>query len=353
MALRIIHFGVGGRGQHWIEFASENRGVESVACVDVDQEALQAAGEQLGCKTFTSLQDALTGVQAEGVIIASPSFLHGQHAMEAIDAGLAVMVEKPLAGSLREAVDVVQRAREAGRPLMVAENYRFFRAERTLRHFIDSGTPGVVRRAVCVDRRNQPSDTQGGWVKKMEQPFLTEIAVHHFDSFRYLFDRQPVALWSRASNPVGSDYDQNASAETLLEMDGGLFIQYSGSFIGSRYEYSLSVETDNGEIRTDRSRVWWRSRGERKFKQVDPVAMPDGEALRYPHAGMLSMMGQFRAAIDSGTVPETSGADNLWTLAMFEAAVTSTATGNYVATDEVFTAELQARAGVSRHSETP
>ena len=336
MALKIMHLGVGGRGQHWIEFAADSEDVDSVACIDVDREALKAAGEQLSCGTYTSLSE----------IIASPSGLHGSHALEAIDAGLAVMVEKPLAGSLPEAVDVVERAKLAGRPLMVAENYRFFQAERTLRRFLDSGAAGSVRRAVCVDRRNQPSDTQGAWVKSMTQPFLTEIAVHHFDSFRYLFDRRPVSIWARASNPAGSDYDQNASLETLLEMEDGLCIQYSGSFIGSRYEYSLRIEADKGEIHTDRNRVWWRPRGSRRFKTLAPVAMPEGEALRYPHAGMLSMMAQFSAAVAGGARPETSGPDNLWTLAMFEAAVSSTESGGCVHISDLFTPELQARAGL-------
>ena len=230
---------------------------------------------------------------------------------------------------------------------MVAENYRFFQAERTLRRFLDSGTAGTVRRAVCVDRRDQPSDTQGAWVKTMEQPFLTEIAVHHFDSFRYLFDRQPVSIWARTFNPDGSDYDQNGALETLLELDDGVLIQYSGSFIGSRYEYNLVIEADNGDIRTDRSRVWWRPKGQRRFTLIAPVSMPEGEALRYPEAGMLSILNQFRAAIDSGSEPETSGADNLWTLAMFAAALESIQSGRYVSIEATFPVSLQARAGVS------
>lgn len=348
MTLRLINVGIGGRGRHWLDFIHKQEAVESAACVDVDEPALEQADEEFGCKTFTSLDRALAETQADAVIIASPSLLHGQHARQALEAGFPVLVEKPLAASLSEAVDVVQAARQAGHPLMVAENYRFFCAERTLRDFIDSGTPGTVRRAVCVDRRDQPSDTQGDWVKGMEQPFLTEIAVHHFDSFRYLFDRKPVSIWARTFNPQGSDYDQNGALETLLEMADGLTIQYSGSFVGSRYEYSLLIEADNGDIKTDRNRVWWRPRGERRFKLVDPVPMPEGEALRYPEAGMVSILEQFQAAINGGTEPETSGADNLWTLAMFESAIESTRSGLYVSIEETFPLGLQARAGVSQ-----
>jgi len=309
--------------------------------MDVDEQALQAVQERFGCPIFNDLADALKGIEADGVLIASPSLLHGKHIVQALEAGFAVMVEKPLAASLSEAVEVVRRARQLGRPLMVAENYRFFQAERTLRRALDQELVGELRSAVCIDRRCQPSDTQGAWVKNMAQPFLTEISVHHFDSFRYLFARQPVSLWTRTYNPPGSDYDQNGAAEALIEMEGRLSVQYSGSFVGSRYEYSLWIEGERGELRTDRSRVWCRRIGERQFRRLDGVDMPEGESLRYPDAGMVAMLAQFREAIMQGTEPETSGRDNLWTLAMFEAALQSSDHGRFVAMTDVFTPEMR------------
>ena len=344
--MKLIHVGTGGRGRHWLEFVAGRPDVESAACVDVDRAALDAVKAKTGCKVFTSLEAALAETAADGVLVASPSGLHAAHARQALRAGFAVMVEKPLAGSLEEAATLVGEAKQAGRPLMVAENYRFFRAERTLRRLLDEGRLGPIDSVVCIDRRDQPSAVQGAWVRDMAQPFLTEIAVHHFDSFRYLFNRRPVAVWARTFNPEGSDYRQNAAAETLLDMAGDLHIQYSGSFVGSRYEYSLEIAGEGGDVRTDRSKVWWRPRGRKTFEEVSPVVMPEGEALRYPHAGMVSMLAQFRAALAGGAAPETSGADNLWTLAMFEAAVRSADCGRYVSIDEALTPDLRARAGI-------
>ena len=235
---------------------------------------------------------------------------------------------------------------------MVAENYRFFQAERTLRKFLGDSQLGRINSVVCIDRRDQPSNTQGAWVRTMPQPFLTEIAVHHFDSFRYLFDRRPKSVWARTHNPPGSDYEQNAAAQTLLEMQGNIRIQYSGSFVGSRYEYDLSVCGEHGEIRTNRSKVWWRPYGKRSFALLEPVAMPEGEALRYPMAGMHSLLSQFRGAVFDGSEPETSGSDNLWTLAMYEAAVRSAETGSYVSIEDMFTLDLQERAGVKETQRT-
>lgn len=344
--MKLIHVGIGGRGRHWLEFIGGRRDIETVACVDVDQGALDAARQKTGCKVFDSLDRALAETAADAVLIASPSGMHGSQARQALAAGFAVMVEKPLASSLAEAVELVGEARLAGRPLMVAENYRFFRAERTLRRCIDDGRLGQIRSAVCIDRRDQPSRVQGAWVRGMTQPFLTEIAVHHYDSFRYLFNRRPVSVWARTFNPEGSDYEQNAASETFLELEGGVHIQYSGSFVGSRYEYLLEISGARGDLRTDRSKVWWRPSGRKRFEVVEPVAMPEGEALRYPHAGMLSMLQQFTDAVSRGTTPETSGADNLWTLAMLEASIRSAESGRYVSIAEALTPDMKIRAGL-------
>lgn len=346
MTFKLIHVGVGGRGGHWLEYIAGRQDFESVACVDVDAAALAKVAGKVGCSTFTDLNQALAQTRADGVIVTSPSSLHGRQAVQALDAGFPVMVEKPLAPGLAEAVDLVEHARRLQRPLMVAENYRFFQAERTLRKALADQLIGKILSAVCIDRRNQPSTSQGAWVRSMEQPFLTEIAVHHFDSFRYLFDRRPVSLWAETFNPQASDYARNAAAGTFIEMDGDVPIQYSGSFVGSRYEYGLWIRGELGELRTNRSRVWCRRQSEAKFREIAPVAMPEGEPLRYPHAGMLSLLSQFRAAVTEGATPETSGADNLWTLAMFEAAVRSSAQSRPVSIDSVLTREMKTRAGI-------
>ena len=159
----------------------------------------------------------------------------------------------------------------------------------------------------------------------------------------FFFAAKPAAVWAKTYNPDGSGYDDSGAAEAIVEMENGLSIQYSGSFVGSRYEYTLQLEGDKGTLRTDRSRVWFRPHGEGKFGVVKPSPVPEGEPLRYPHAGMVAMLAQFRSAIEKGTEPETSGHDNLWTLSMFEAAVRSSETGRYVSIDEVFTPEMQGR----------
>jgi predicted dehydrogenase len=282
-------------------------------------------------------------VQADAVLIASPTALHARHAVRSLEAGLGVLAEKPLACDLNEAAAVIARSDAAQRPAMVAENYRFFAAERTVRRMLDQAIPGRIRSVVCIDRRDQPSATQGGWVKAAEHPFLSEISVHHFDSFRYLFNRQPVSIYARAYNPPGSTYERNGAVQALIELDGDLTVQYFGTFAAHRYEFSVWIEGEHGDLWTDRKRVWWRPRGRRFFLPSKLVAVPKGDELPYPKAGTVSLLNQFRDAMLHGTAAETDVRDNIWSLAMVTASIASHRERRVVRIDEIFTPDLRGR----------
>jgi predicted dehydrogenase len=347
--IRIIHLGVGVRGRHWLEIVAAHPDFVSVACVDTDERSLQAArsspGQEHG-QFLRSVAEAFGRVEADAALIASPTFLHAEHCRQALDAGLAVLLEKPLATTLSDAVAVVERARAVSRPCVVAENYRFFPAERTVRRMLDEDLTGRISQVVCIDRRDQPSHTQGPWVKGIDHPFLSEIAVHHFDSFRYLFKRRPVAMTARSYNPTGSTYDREGAAEALIEMEGGFPIVYAGSYQGNRFEFSLWVQGDKGDLWTDRKRVWWRARGKRFFFPSKLTPVPKGDELPYPKGGTVSLLNQFRDAVLKGATAETSAQDNLWTIAMVEASIRSHHDGRKVPIAEILTPELRHRAGL-------
>jgi len=343
----IIHLGVGGRGRHWLDFVADHPDFTSVACVDPDPRAVETARGVPGLENarfFASFDEAIQEVRADAALIASPSFLHGPQVRQALDAGLAVLVEKPFSVDLGEALTLVERAHAVGRPVMVAENFRFFQAERTFRRMLNDGAVGQIGAVLCIDRRAQPSADQGPWVQDLEQPFITEIAVHHFDSFRYLFDRRPLAVLATSYQPPLSDYRGHAALDAVVEMADGPIIHYGGTLVASGYEFSLWVEGDEGDLWTNRRRVWWRPRGRRFFRAVEMVSVPAGDEKRYPRAGTVSLLNQLRDALTHGRVPETNGADNLWTLAMVETCLRSAREGRRVEIAEVFSPEQQARA---------
>ncbi|MGE5218230.1 MAG: alkaline phosphatase family protein, partial [Chloroflexota bacterium] len=338
MAIRIIHIGTGSRGRHWLEIVRDYPDATSVAFVDNDPRALDEARKLVGqtrAQFHTDLKVALRETPADVALITSPSFLHPEHALQALESGLTVLIEKPFATTLSDARQVIQKARAVGKHIIVAENYRFYAAERTVRQWLAGDRLGGIATVVCVDRRNQPPSEQGPWVGNMDHPQLVEIAVHHFDSFRYLFRRNAVSISGRIFNPPGSLYRSGAATEALIEMEGNLQIAYFGTLVSHRYEYSLLIEGENGSLWTDRKRVWWRKKGWRFFLPVKLVAVPKGDELPYPRAGTTSLLNQVRDAVLQNKEAETSGQDNFWTLAMVEAAMRSAQEGRKVSICEV------------------
>jgi predicted dehydrogenase len=340
MAMRILHIGIGIRGRHWLSFVKDYPEAVSVACVDPNPAALEWVRQTYGpnhCQCFADLDTALRTVTADAALIASPPFLHAEHALKGLEAGLAVMVEKPFTCTVTEAGQVIERAETLGRPVVVAENFRFVPAERTVRKLMQDNLLGVISNVTLVDRRRMPSATQGPWMATMEYPQLQEIAVHHFDSLRSFFGRQPLSIAVHTWNPASSDYRHGACTTAQIEMAGDLHVQYLGTLTSHRFTYSLWVEGEKGLLWTNRKFVLWRPRGKRLFWPLKQVQVPRGDADPYPKEGTTTLLNSLRDAVLHGQQAETSGYDNIWTIAMVEAGKRSVAERRTIAIDEILT----------------
>lgn len=339
MAVRILQVGVGIRGGHWAEYVNEHPDFSPVGYVDQDQGALSALKERGfgdGRLYTTDLAQALAETEAEAALIVTPSALHADHACSALQAGLAVMVEKPLATSIEEAERVLATSRSTGRPVMVAENYRYWPSERTVRRLVADGRIGEVDSATLVDRRHMPSHTEGPWLAHIQYPQLQEIAVHHFDSLRAFFDRRPSSISAHVSNPSWSDYAHGAVTQAHIDLEG-IRVDYLGTMTSHRFAFSLWIEGEEGVIWTNRKYVAWRPASSRFFRPVRRVDVPPGDEAPYPKGGTTSLLNSLRDAVTTGKEPETSGEDNIWNVAMTEAAKRSDGLGRTVAIDEVWT----------------
>jgi predicted dehydrogenase len=338
VTVRLLQIGVGIRGGHWAEIVRDRPDFECVAFVDTDPAALQKArgiaGDAVPC--YQDIDRALGEVDADAALIATPSALHAEHAMCALRAGLTVMVEKPFAITVDDALRVLACSAETGRQVMVAENYRYWPSERTVRKLIADDAIGRVDSATMVDRRNMPSATEGSWLAASEFPQLQEVAIHHFDSLRYFFDLQPTTISARAWNAPWSDYRHGCNTEALLDLQG-VRVQYVGTMLSHRFAFSLWIEGERGVIWTDRKYVFRRGRGSRLFRPVRWVKTPPGDGAKYPRGGTTSLLDALRDACVHGTVAETNGGDNIWTVAMVEAGKRSDREGRVVRIDEVYT----------------
>lgn len=125
------------------------------------------------------------------VVIASPNDTHVELATRAIDLGLAVVVDKPLAPTAAEAASLVERAERTGTPLTVFHNRRFDSDQLTLRRLIEAGTLGEVLRYESRFERWRPQSRAGSWRQNSPPErgggLLLDLGTHLVDQALTLF----------------------------------------------------------------------------------------------------------------------------------------------------------------------
>jgi UDP-N-acetylglucosamine 3-dehydrogenase len=123
-ALRVGVIGVGVMGSNHARVLAEMPGVKLVGVADPDPSQADFVGSALNCPTVTDFSQLLDlGVDA--VSIAAPTHLHRDIALACIDRGVHVLVEKPIATTVKEGRDIIAAARRAGVTLMIGHVERF------------------------------------------------------------------------------------------------------------------------------------------------------------------------------------------------------------------------------------
>ncbi len=139
---RLGFLGVGWIGQHRLKSIAEARHAEIVGLADLNPGVVAAAALEVpGADVRESLEQLLL-MDLDGIVIATPTALHAEQAIAALDANMAVFCQKPLARTERETQSVIDAARRADRLLGVDMSYRFVRGVREIKERIDAGAIG-------------------------------------------------------------------------------------------------------------------------------------------------------------------------------------------------------------------
>ncbi len=123
MSIRIAVIGVGHLGKHHARILSSLPGVELIAVADTNRERALEIAAAHGTRAVSDYRELLGVVDA--VTIAVPTAIHRDVALPFLKAGVAVLVEKPMARSLAEADEMIEAAADAGVVLAVGQTERF------------------------------------------------------------------------------------------------------------------------------------------------------------------------------------------------------------------------------------
>jgi predicted dehydrogenase len=127
--------GAGSLGFHHIRIARDLPGARMAGFFEPRDERRQEVAGELGVRAHDSLESLLDGL--DGLVVATPTITHEEVAMQALEAGVHVFIEKPIAASLDEADRILAAAEKAGRFVQVGHVERFNRAVVAARPYLD------------------------------------------------------------------------------------------------------------------------------------------------------------------------------------------------------------------------
>ena len=342
--IRVVQVGAGGMGRAWLRLLGESVDVELAGVVDLNPQAARDALADLGLGDVpvgTSLTELADAVGPQAVVNVTVPAAHRPVNVEAHFLGLPVLCEKPAAPTVAEALSLAAVAEATGQLLMISQSRRYFGTLAAFRR--EAARLGEIGLLTC-DFFKAPRF--GGFREEMEHVLLVDMAIHAFDAARYLLGRNPVSVYCEEFNPGWSWYAGDAAATAVFEMDGGTRFVYTGSWCADGLETSW-----NGS---------WRINGANGTAAWDGAAAPVAEHVAGAGVGAVSVaddgglpgsafsspdplvaqggtpeeiagaLAEFVRCLRTGEVPSGEIRANVLSLAMVEAAVKSSRTGQKV-----------------------
>jgi len=148
--MRVAVIGAGNNGTSKIRVLKTCAQVDSIVTVDVDEQRLREIHDEMEVDTTSDLDAALDDADVRLVFISSPNDVHRDQAVAAIDAGKAVLCEKPMANTLDDARAMVEAAERRDAYLEIGFELRHSRLYMKIKQWIDAGLLGEVVNTHCL-----------------------------------------------------------------------------------------------------------------------------------------------------------------------------------------------------------
>ena len=344
-----VRFGVVGTGMMGCEHLHNLAalpGASAVALSDPDErslaEAAAIAGPQVALHADHGALLAAGGLDA--VIVASPNHTHRSVLDDLWDSGVHLFVEKPLCTTVHDCLEVRERASSHDGLVWVGLEYRYTPAVASLLERVRSGVAGRPRMVSIREHRFPFLTKVGDWNRfnRNTGGTLVEKCCHFFDLMNLALDERPVRVFASGAQDV-NHLDERYDGEVPDILDNAfVVVDYpSGARAlldlcmfaeGSRWEQELVVVGDAGKLEADLPGFMEVARGRRAELVVGsrgpewPVEVhaaeddPEIGHLGAHHGASYLELARFCDAVRSGSAPEVTVDDGLWSVAMGVAA---------------------------------
>ncbi|MHA1679665.1 MAG: Gfo/Idh/MocA family protein [Promethearchaeota archaeon] len=210
--MNLIVVGAGGHAQSWKQNVNRHPDWDVVAIVDTDTEKLDHVGTWgvSEDEAYTTIADAVkwTDRELHCALITTPIPTHFALAVEALENGLNVILEKNMAQTIEQGQTLVKLARKhPDLGTAIGTQYRYRPTWWTLRKlFLEKQSPIGPLSHFHFKSTAFSGDTRGGWRHFMPHIFPSDMMVHHVDSIRYATGLEVVQVQAKIFKPAWSKW---------------------------------------------------------------------------------------------------------------------------------------------------
>ncbi|RKP46720.1 gfo/Idh/MocA family oxidoreductase [Cohnella endophytica] len=264
--MKPFRIGVIGTGSiseyHLNAYASNPRSIIVAICDVNETRAKQVAAKYGADKSYSDYRELLADPDIDAVSICTWNNTHASIGIAALEAGKHVLVEKPMARTVEEALAMEQAVRKSGKLLQVGFVRRYDPNVQMLRRFADEGEFGELyyAKASTIRRLGNP----GGWFADVDRSGggpLIDIGVHVIDLCWYLMGRPKAKTvsantYSKLGNRANIEHlsfykaaDYDASKNTVEDLANALIRFENGASLLVDVSYTLHAKQDEGYVK--------------------------------------------------------------------------------------------------------
>ncbi|QLG61860.1 Gfo/Idh/MocA family protein [Halorarum salinum] len=333
MVIQLGAIGIGGIGHLELDFLAGMADVQIVAGADVSRGACAVFEDEFDAPAYAdhrAMLDAHAG-ELDGVLVATPHVFHYEQATACLEAGLHVLLEKPMTMDVRDAVALARTARNRDRVLQIGYQRRFHPVFQTMKNVVDSGRMGDLHTVVCYIGQDWITPQQGTWRVDPEVSGggqLYDTGSHLLDALLWVSGGAPETVTASIEYAV-PEIDVSAALTTRLAREGHVATA------------SVAVTGDGVETDPREGYVVWGTRGclvytgDRLYvehKGATRYTVEAGAATHYDETTFRKVR-NFVDAVAGRADPQVPAAESVPVVALTE--------GAYLAAEEGRTVDVQ------------
>ena len=323
--IRTAVIGIGSMGRNHARIYSEIS--DLVAVCDQDPKKAEEISKKFRCKSFHNVEKMIGDVQIDAVSIATPTVKHLESARECMESGIHVLVEKPIANSVKEAEEMIRFSQEKKIIFSVGMIERHNPIVRFTKEVLEKGNIGQIVTLSSKRVSNFPARIKDVGV-------ITDLGVHDIDVLRYLSGGEVKRVYALGGKVKHDKFEDHATI--MMRFNNGIEGVCELSWLTPMKTRTISITGLEGvadmdyvdqELKISKS----------SFQEIDmdnlwriPLKY-DIKRMRIRNEEPLKReLEDFLKSVEKGTSPLVTGYDGLETLRVAKAAEESIKIGEKV-----------------------